>query len=50
MGLSGVYGTPAGDKERLAFLNEAYERGTRFWDTGKTEASNPIYPILGIHI
>lgn len=35
MGASGVYGSPAGDEERLAFLSEAYERGERFWDTGK---------------
>jgi aryl-alcohol dehydrogenase-like predicted oxidoreductase len=34
MGLSGVYGLPAPDKERLAFLDEAYKMGERFWDTG----------------
>ncbi|CAG8004598.1 unnamed protein product [Penicillium salamii] len=33
MGSSGVYGRPAGDKERLRFLDQAYERGERFWDT-----------------
>jgi hypothetical protein len=37
MGASGMYGSPAGDEERLCFLRKAYERGERFWDTGKTE-------------
>ncbi|CAI7632568.1 unnamed protein product [Penicillium bialowiezense] len=33
MGASGVYGRPSGDEERLKFLDQAYERGERFWDT-----------------
>jgi aryl-alcohol dehydrogenase-like predicted oxidoreductase len=36
MGASGTYGMPAGDEERLSFLDKAYERGERFWDTGKS--------------
>jgi len=35
MGISGVYGIPAPDHERLAFLDEAYKMGETFWDTGK---------------
>lgn len=34
MGASGTYGTSLADAERLAFLDEAYKRGERFWDTG----------------
>lgn len=34
MGSSAMYGLPASDKERLAFLDEAYEMGEWFWDTG----------------
>ncbi|KAM0257734.1 hypothetical protein ACHAQJ_004185 [Trichoderma viride] len=52
MGLSGHYGLPAPDEERLAFLDKAYEMGERFWDTsdmygdcedllGKWFAANP---------
>ncbi|KAJ5771263.1 aldo-keto reductase [Penicillium nucicola] len=52
MGASGSYGMPAGDEERLAFLDKAYEKGERFWDTaneygdsedllGKWFAANP---------
>lgn len=37
MGASGVYGKPSGDEERLKFLNQAYKRGERFWDTGKDD-------------
>ena len=36
MGASYAYGMPAGDEERLTFLDNAYERGERFWDTGET--------------
>ena len=35
MSLSGTYGKPAPDAERLAFLDAAYEMGQRFWDTGE---------------
>ncbi|RFU81138.1 aldo-keto reductase [Trichoderma arundinaceum] len=52
MGLSGHYGLPAPDEERMAFLDQAYELGERFWDTsdmygdcedllGKWFAANP---------
>ncbi|QYS92878.1 Aldo_ket_red domain-containing protein [Trichoderma simmonsii] len=52
MGLSGHYGLPAPDEERLAFLDKAYEMGERYWDTadmygdgedllGKWFAANP---------
>ncbi|EGR49903.1 aldo-keto reductase [Trichoderma reesei QM6a] len=52
MGLSGHYGLPAPDEERLAFLDKAYEMGETFWDTadmygdcedllGKWFAANP---------
>jgi hypothetical protein len=44
MGLSGVYGDPAPDKERLAFLDEVYKRGEIFWDTGKCSLAVPFYP------
>ena len=33
--LSGAYGSPGTDTERLAFLDEAYKRGEIFWDTGE---------------
>jgi hypothetical protein len=39
MGLSGHYGLPAPDEERLAFLDKAYEMGERYWDTGKPVAN-----------
>lgn len=38
MVLSGVYSVPASDEERLAFLDAAYDKGERFWDTGKSLA------------
>ncbi|KAK3683038.1 hypothetical protein LTR37_020620 [Vermiconidia calcicola] len=52
MVLSGMYSTPAPDADRLAFLDEAYKQGARFWDTadeyndsedllGKWFAANP---------
>lgn len=34
MGVSGIYGLPAPDNERLSFLDEAYKRRETFWDTG----------------
>lgn len=34
MGLSGTYGMPAPDEERLAFLDGAFQAGEVFWDTG----------------
>lgn len=36
MGASLRYGPPAADDVRLKFLDEAYEMGEIFWDTGKT--------------
>ena len=36
VGLSGSYGLPGPDKERLAFLDEVYKTGEVFWDTGKS--------------
>lgn len=36
MGVSGVYGMPAPDAERLNFLDEAYRKDETFWDTGKS--------------
>ncbi len=39
MGVSGIYGMPAPDDERLAFLDEAYKMGETFWDTGKPSIS-----------
>ncbi|KAF2672197.1 Aldo/keto reductase [Microthyrium microscopicum] len=52
MGASGVYGLPASDAARLAFLDGAYSIGETFWDTadeyndsedviGKWFAANP---------
>jgi len=52
MGVSGIYGLPAPDHERLALLDEAYSMGETFWDTadeyadsedllGKWFAANP---------
>ena len=35
MGASGVYGLPASDDARFAFLDGAYDIGETFWDTGK---------------
>jgi aryl-alcohol dehydrogenase-like predicted oxidoreductase len=34
MPLSGTYSLPGTDDERMAFLDAAYEKGGRFWDTG----------------
>jgi hypothetical protein len=34
MGISGIYGMPAPDAERLAFLDEVYKKRETFWDTG----------------
>lgn len=31
----GAYGVALSDEERLALLDEAYNIGTRFWDTGE---------------
>ena len=42
VGLSGSYGLPGPDTERLAFLDEVYKRGEIFWDTDK---SPPMLPI-----
>lgn len=35
MGASIVYGLPASDEERLAFLSKAYDIGEVFWDSGE---------------
>lgn len=35
MGVSGIWGVPGPDAERLAFLDELYKNGETFWDTGK---------------
>lgn len=35
MEASGIYGSSLSDDERYVFLDEAYNRGERFWDTGK---------------
>ena len=32
---SGIYGTPAPDADRFAFLDAAFKMGETFWDTGK---------------
>jgi aryl-alcohol dehydrogenase-like predicted oxidoreductase len=34
VGHGAVYGEPGSDEDRLRFLDAAYERGERFWDTG----------------
>jgi aryl-alcohol dehydrogenase-like predicted oxidoreductase len=34
MGVSGTYGMPSADDVRLAFLDDAYNMGETFWDTG----------------
>lgn len=35
MSLSGFYNLPVPDEEQLAFLDEAWKAGARFWDTCK---------------
>lgn len=40
MGVSGIYGLPAPDNERLSFLDEAYKRGETFWDTGRLSSAS----------
>lgn len=35
MGASGMYGSTLSNEEGMIFLDEAYKRGERFWDTGK---------------
>lgn len=37
MGASGTYGNSLSDEEKLEFLDEAYKRGQRFWDTGESQ-------------
>ncbi len=44
MVLSGIYSTPGSDAERLKFLDEAYEKGETFWDTGKL--NTPFAPTF----
>ena len=39
MGASGTYGKKFSEKERLEFLDQAYARGERFWDTGKSSVT-----------
>lgn len=34
MGASGTYGMPSADDDRSAFLDNAYNMGEIFWDTG----------------
>ena len=46
MGLSGTYGKPAPEEERLGFLDKAYELGERFWDTGRMHASGRVKLML----
>lgn len=41
MSLSGIYGDPAPDAERLKFLDEAFKMGETWWDTGLSP-SNPV--------
>jgi len=36
MGASGIYGNSESQTQRLELLDAAYERGERFWDTGKS--------------
>lgn len=43
VGHGAVYGDPGSDEERLAFLDAAYERGERFWDTGRTSTPMSTY-------
>lgn len=38
VGASGMYGIPASDVERLAFLDEVYKKDETFWGTGKFPA------------
>ncbi|KAJ9194329.1 hypothetical protein DTO164E3_7435 [Paecilomyces variotii] len=40
MGLSGLYGKPPGDEERLKVLDRAFELGARFWDTADVYLDN----------
>jgi aryl-alcohol dehydrogenase-like predicted oxidoreductase len=42
MNISGVYGIPGSDAERLAFLDEVYKMGETFWDTGTSVACSPF--------
>mgnify|MGYP002718901219 CR=1 FL=1 len=34
-GASGIYNAPLSEVDHLAFLDEAYNRGETFWDTGR---------------
>ena len=42
MGASGMYGSTLSDEEGMIFLDEAYKRGERFWDTGKRPSRSQI--------
>lgn len=44
MSLSGFYNLPLPDEEQLAFLDEAWKAGARFWDTCK--ANPPPLKLL----
>lgn len=50
----GAYGLAASDEERFAFLDQAYELGARFWDTGSypfpPKASPPLWLGLGANM
>lgn len=46
MSLSGIYGDPAPDVERLKFLDEAFKMGETFWDTGAASLA-PSHPSSG---
>lgn len=35
MSASGVYNAPLSEADHLAFIDEAYNRGETFWDTGR---------------
>ena len=40
MSSSGMYGASYTEEERLHFLDEAFNRGERFWDTGKSRSKH----------
>jgi aryl-alcohol dehydrogenase-like predicted oxidoreductase len=47
VGHGAVYGEPGSDEERLAFLDAAFDKGERFWDTGMSSllALAPTIPM-----
>jgi len=45
MNISGTYGLPGSDEDRLAFLDEVYKKGETFLDTGRLMPFENLIPF-----